>query len=335
MDDYRVDLDIYNGPLDLLLYLIRRDEIDIQDIPILRITTQFIHYVEVLQHVDPESIGDFLVMAATLMEIKSRSLLPVPPPEEDDGEFVDPRVELVRQLLEYKSFKDAARAMELAAKIHALRHPREPVIPPPPEDEVDLDDVEVWDLIDAFNKLLEQTGKRRTTHAVEFDDTPLLIYIDDALETVERAGGAVKFVEVFEGRSRHGMIGLFLALLELIRQRRIRATQDEPFGDITLVLLDASPVDDVSQAYAWKADLDRAPAATDAPADSHVESDGIDDGAVADDDDSEDDADDELLGLAARLLDRDDEPADKSDIAESADRHGANEREENDTHDAQ
>jgi len=256
MDDYRVELDIYNGPLDLLLYLIRRDEIDIHDIPILRITTQFIAYVELLKRIDPEAIGDFLVMAATLMEIKSRSLLPTPPPEEDDGEFVDPRVELVRQLLEYKSFKDAARAMEVAAKIHALRHPRDPVLPEPPADEVDLDDVEVWDLLDAFNRLLEQTGKRRATHQVDFDDTPLLIYIDDVLDTVERAGGTVKFAAIFEGRSLAAMIGLFLALLELIRQRRVRATQDEPFGAITIILLDPTPVEDVSEAYAWKTERD-------------------------------------------------------------------------------
>lgn len=249
MNEYRVDLEVYNGPLDLLLYLIRRDEIDIYDIPIARITHQFIAYVELLKQIDPETIGDFLVMAASLMEIKSRALLPTPPPEVEDEEIIDPRFELVRQLLQYKSFKDAARSLELAAQIQALRHPRDPALPEAPADEVELDDIEVWDLLEAFSRLLEQTGRRNVPHQVGVDDTPLLIHVDDILDRLNRAGGTMAFALVFEGRSRAEMIGLFLALLELIRQKRIRATQHEPFGEIEILLIDATPVDEVADDY--------------------------------------------------------------------------------------
>src|SRR5512137_203398 len=121
MQDYRVQLDIYQGPLDLLLYLIRRDEVDIYDIPIARITGQFVQYVELLREIDPNVVGDFLVMAATLMEIKSRMLLPRPPAEEGEEELVDPRLDLVRQLLEYKRFKDAAGRLAEAAEERAMR----------------------------------------------------------------------------------------------------------------------------------------------------------------------------------------------------------------------
>src|SRR5882672_3490287 len=124
MADYRVQTEIYNGPMDLLLYLIRRDEIEICDIPISRITEQYLQYVQTLKQIDPNVAGEFLVMAAVLMEIKSRMLLPRPPQvqgEEDD--LADPRLELVRQLLEYKRFKDASLELGAAAQAAAMRWP--------------------------------------------------------------------------------------------------------------------------------------------------------------------------------------------------------------------
>jgi len=122
-EDYRVHLDVYNGPLDLLLYLIRRDELDIHDIPIARITEQYNHYVELIKSLDPNLAGDFLVLAATLMEIKTRMLLPAVPEgaEDEEEEFgIDPRSELIRQLLEYKKFKDAAGDLLAAAQLQAM-----------------------------------------------------------------------------------------------------------------------------------------------------------------------------------------------------------------------
>ena len=247
MSTYKVALDAYNGPLDLLLFLIRRDEIDIYDIPIARITDQYLEYVRLLEKVDPDIVSEFLVLAATLIEIKSRTLLPHAPPEESPEEFVDPRLTLVRQLLEYKKYKDAARDLEHAAEVRAMRHARSPVLPHVPPDEVSLENIDVWDLLDAFNRMLKQIGRGEAFHQVTVDDTPLALHAADVVDSIQRAGGTQQFEEIFVGRNRGELIGLFLALLELIRQRRIRATQDRPFGPIHIVLLDATPLDELPE----------------------------------------------------------------------------------------
>src|SRR3954466_16185854 len=126
--DYQVVLDTFRGPLDLLLYLVKRDEIDVRDIPIARIAEQFEKYLDVLTLIDVERAGDFLVMAATLMEIKSRMLLPRT--EEEGAEVEDPRQELVRQLVQYKRFKDAAALLEARAEEHGQRQARQAEPPP-------------------------------------------------------------------------------------------------------------------------------------------------------------------------------------------------------------
>jgi segregation and condensation protein A len=244
LTEYRVALDVYNGPLDLLLFLIRREEVDIHDIPIARITEQFVQYVELLRQLDPDGVSEFLVLAATLMEIKSRTLLPRPPMEEAGEEMVDPRLELVRQLLEYKKFKDAARYLDDAAAERAKRHGRSLVLVPLPSDEIEVEDIDIWDLCDAFSRLLEQTGQREAVQHIGIDDTPVALHAADILDALERAGGMQSFTEIFLGRRKPEMIGLFLALLELIRRRRVRASQDRPFGTIWLHLLDPTPLDE-------------------------------------------------------------------------------------------
>ncbi|GAI30682.1 unnamed protein product, partial [marine sediment metagenome] len=125
MADYRVNLDIFAGPLDLLLYLVRKEEVDIYDIPIAKITDQYIRYIEMLKSLDIDLAGDFLVMASTLMQIKSAMLLPKAEPDQlQADDFTDPRAELIRQLLEYKKFKDAANLLSTAADEQKLRFPR-------------------------------------------------------------------------------------------------------------------------------------------------------------------------------------------------------------------
>jgi segregation and condensation protein A len=168
--------------------------------------------------------------------------LPTPPAEEADEEMVDPRLELVRQLLEYKTYKDAARTLEEAGDDRARKHARQPVMPERAEDEVELEALQIWDLFDAFNRLLEQIGKAETLHEVGVDDTPITLHADDILDSIQRAGGTQPFEDVFAGRTRAEMIGLFLALLELIRRFRIRAIQERPFGPIEIHLLDATPL---------------------------------------------------------------------------------------------
>jgi len=246
MQDYRVQLDIYQGPLDLLLYLIRREEVDIYDIPISRVTQQFVEYVELLREIDPNAVGDFLVMAATLMEIKSRLLLPTPPVEEGEEDLGDPRLDLVRQLLQYKSFKDAACRLGEIAEERSMRFSRVPSEPPGGEVEVELDEVQIWDLLTAFNNLMAAIGRPPAQHEVVYDDTPISLHAADIQDQLEREGGTIRFEKVFEGRTKPEMIGLFLAMLELMRQGRVRAEQDKPLCGIFLHLLDSTPITESS-----------------------------------------------------------------------------------------
>lgn len=245
MPDYQVRTDVYNGPLDLLLFLIRRDEVDIYDIPVARVTGQYVEYVDALRVVDPNVAGDFLVMAATLMEIKSRMLLPrqeAVEGEEDD--LSDPRMELVRQLLEYKAYKDASFALGDAAEAQAAKWPRNPVrVKPPAPGEMDIDDAQIWDLVAAFNKVMSSIGAGPATHDVVYDDTPIALHAVDIVDQLQEAGGTLSFEAIFEGRKKSEMIGLFLALLELIRQQRIRIVQATLFGEIRVQLLSAEPLE--------------------------------------------------------------------------------------------
>ncbi|HSW45538.1 MAG TPA: segregation/condensation protein A [Phycisphaerae bacterium] len=243
MEDYRIQLETYSGPLDLLLYLIRREEVDICDIPIARILEQYLRYVRLLEELDPELVGDFLVMAATLMEIKSRMLLPRNLPDEAEGEdLLDPRADLVRQLLAYRSFREAAGELGRKADLHFRRFGRPRVDPPDDHGHVDLEDVQIWDLLQAFNKLMSSVGVKPVVHEVRYDDTPVALHALDISDRLQREGASMPFSKIFEGRTRAQMIGLFLALLELIRQRRVRIEQNEGFGEIFIHLLDATPI---------------------------------------------------------------------------------------------
>ena len=245
MADYLVRTDVYNGPLDLLLFLIKREEIDICDIPVAHVTKQYVEYIGMLRVIDPNVAGDFLVMAATLMEIKSRMLLPRQPSLDSDAEdLADPRLELVRQLLEYKSFKDASFALGAAAEVQAARWPRSPAkVKPAPPGEVDLDDAQIWDLVAAFNTLMTSIGVGPATHDVVFDDTPISLHATDIVDRLQAEGGQLSFEAIFHGRTKPEMIGLFLALLELMRQQRIRITQSTMFGEISIRLISAVPIE--------------------------------------------------------------------------------------------
>ena len=234
--DYRVQLDIYNGPLDLLLYLIRKEEVDIYDIPIAKITDQYLEYVNLLKEMDPNLASEFLVLAATLMEIKSRMLLPKTSEDDEEQDTIDPRSELVRQLLEYKRFKDAAGWLAEAANAQSEKFPRVPVLPQVNADEIDLEDLQIWDLVEAFSKLMEATLGGTLLHEIEQDETPIALHQEDIIDQLKREG-PMPFSRIFEGRKKKlEMIGLFLALLELIRQGIVRIEQDKPFSEIYLFL---------------------------------------------------------------------------------------------------
>ncbi len=230
MADYRVNLDIFAGPLDLLLYLVRKDEVDIYDIPLAKITGQYIRYIEMLKSLDIDMAGDFLVMAATLMQIKSAMLLPKADPDSVDGEgdLTDPRSELIRQLLEYKKFKDAANLLNAAADEQKERFPRPDTImerlKPSTEPEVDIDQVSIWDLLDAFDSICKATGAIGDISQIK-DDTPIDLYQIEILKHLQTEG-PMTFERLFEGQTnRLAMIGLFLALLELVREKLVWAKQ--------------------------------------------------------------------------------------------------------------
>ena len=231
MVDYRVNLEIFAGPLDLLLYLVRKEEVDIYDIPIARITDQYIRYIEMLKSLDIDLASDFLVMAATLMEIKSAMLLPIAEPDQlQEQDLADPRAELIRQLLEYKRFKDAANLLEAAADEHGQRFCRpDNVIErlrPDAEPELDIEQVSIWDLLEAFDSICKATGAITDTRLIK-DDTPIDLYQIEILHRLQTEG-PMPFKRIFESKpSRVAMIGLFLALLELIRAKLVWAEQPE------------------------------------------------------------------------------------------------------------
>ena len=280
MENYRVKLDIYNGPMDLLLYLIRREEVDIYDIPIARITEQYLQHVELINTLDPNLAGDFLVLAAALIEIKTRMLLPHVPIEEggEEGVEIDPRTELVRQLLEYKAFKDASHDLREAAGERAMRHHRRPATLEIDNDELDLEDVQVWDLVDAFSSLMAEIGQANALTQIIYDDTPVELHAADIMDRLAR-DGRLTFNRIFEGRTqRTEIVGLFMALLELVRLNRITAAQERNFGEIYIFANPDAPTDDenavvgadgpLAAAIKASAQIDRSasPAETSAPA---------------------------------------------------------------------
>jgi segregation and condensation protein A len=230
--DYQVDLETFRGPLDLLLYLVKRQEVDICDIPIARVAEQFLDYLRVIELIDVERAGDFLVMAATLMEIKSKMLLPRS--ETEEAEQADPRLELVRQLVEYKKFKDAAVLLETQAERQLCRVSRQPeALAGPNPAEQPLHRVELWDLVSAFGRLMRETLALQPSQIV-MDETPIQVYMDQIQEQVQRQQ-QVTFSDVFAPpRHRARLLGLFLAILELIKARRIMVEQPEPFGELWL-----------------------------------------------------------------------------------------------------
>ena len=245
MTDYRVNLDIFAGPMDLLLYLVRKEEVDIYDIPITRITEQYLRYIEMLKSLDIDLAGSFLVMAATLMQIKSAMLLPKAEPEAlGEEDLIDPRAELIRQLLEYKKFKDAANLLDNAAEEAKNRFPRPNTIiqklRPDAEPELDMDQVSLWDMLEAFDAICKATGVDYQINHIT-DETPIDLYQIEILTALQKEG-PILFEKIFESTpNRLVIVGLFLALLELIRDAlvsveqlpssnsfRVRALTDEP-----------------------------------------------------------------------------------------------------------
>ena len=235
--DYKVKIEVFEGPLDLLLYLIKREEVDIYSVSIERITNQYLEYLNTFRMLDLEIAGEFVVMAANLIYIKSRSLLPVDQQAaEEDADEEDPRWDLIRQLIEYKKFKDVALHLHQREIVQEGIIPRVPGKPALEDAETLLkDEVGIFDLITAFQKVLKRLENRREDLREIFEENfTVSDKIDYILQTVG-SGLTVTFSSLFAtAASRTEIVVTFLALLELIRLKQLRVTQTAAFSDIAI-----------------------------------------------------------------------------------------------------
>lgn len=243
--DYRIKLQVFEGPLDLLLFLIRKNELDIYDIPIESVTKQYIAALHAMQQLDLEVAGEFFVMAATLMEIKSRMLLPkgqhaVDPNAED--EEVDPRWELVHQLLQYKKFKEAAA--KLAELVETRQNLMARHVSALTADLVDrplksVDRIELWN---AFNIVLRRLAEKLVVGEIHDE----VVTVSDQMEWLlerTRANSSFVFADLFpEGVTLRRLVATFLAMLELTRLKKLRIRQSEAFADIVAEAVPETPL---------------------------------------------------------------------------------------------
>ena len=234
---YKVQLPVFEGPLDLLLHLIKKEELDIYDIPISKITDQYLEYLKVLEMLDLEIAGEFILMAATLMHIKTKMLLPVDETEEKALEEADPREELVKKLLEYKTFKEAAgelKEMHLRQKDIFTRSPGIQNTRLQAKEEEDGFEASLFDLITAFTKVLKEIP-RTTFHQVIKDEFTVSDKIHDILHALV-AKPAILFHDLFKGVKNKGeIVAIFLALLELVKLKEVLVKQSGPFKEIEVI----------------------------------------------------------------------------------------------------
>ena len=262
--NYTVRLErVFQGPMDLLLHLVREQEVEIQDIEISKILAGYLEYLKALRDLDIELAGEFLVMAATLMSIKSRSLLPRE--SVDLQAEIDPRDELIQRLLEYRRFKEASDHLGERYELRAMQHERgaSGMDVDEKEPELDLGELTAWDLLAAFSKLMRETLADRP-HRVQVEHRPLRYYVKDMAHRMRlkpRMSLRELFLQVEGGATRESLIGTFCAMLELVKLGLVGVEQEGRHGDIVLALkqehaedmdtvLDRSVLDDETAADA-------------------------------------------------------------------------------------
>ena len=234
---YKVKLETFEGPLDLLLFLIRKNEVDIYDIPISNITQQYLEYLEIIQMLDLEAASDFILMAASLMRIKSQMLLPKTSVEEEDEDLIDPRQELVERLLEYKRFKDVAVDLGEKEKIALTHFPRGSFkIEDNGFDEqvMESSEVSLFDLVKAFKTMMKQRKKVTVHHIREIN-----VSLEERIEFIHKAmekSDRIPFTSLFNSDDdKIVWIVTFIALLELVKHKFIHVIQNNPFDEIELL----------------------------------------------------------------------------------------------------
>jgi len=230
---YEIKLDIFEGPLDLLLYLIRKNEVDIYDIPIALITKQYMEYINVMKSLNLDLAGEYLVLAATLTHIKSRMLLP--PSEDEEEEEADPREELVRQLLEYKTFKEAALGLDRMSILGRDVFSREYILEESEGNGQPLREIGIFELVEAFRRVSLGAGQHDIME-IDVEKISLSERINDIVDELEKRG-ELTFTDLLgETNSRMRLIYTFLAILELMKLRIIKAYQAVPYGTIRVRL---------------------------------------------------------------------------------------------------
>ena len=242
---FRVQLDVFAGPLDLLLYLVRKHELDVLDIPISLVAEQYLEILAALEQIDVDAVGDFLEIATQLMEIKSRLMLPRQEESEEEP-LDDPRQELVARLLEYKRYKEAAGVLEERARQWQLRFERRTNdLDDAPRDPADqpIHEVELWDLVSAFTRLMREKAVPKPTK-IRYDDTPIEVHMQRIRERLA-SEPRLALASLFEaGMHRSQLVGMFLAVLELMRHGEAHAEQAELFGEIWIVAPEAGAAAD-------------------------------------------------------------------------------------------
>jgi len=228
---YRIQLPNFEGPFDLLLYFIKRDELDIYDIPISRITEEFLSYVRVMKLLDLELAGEFIVMASTLMYVKAKLLLPRPKDENGD-EIEDPRNELVQKLLEYKQIKEASEEMRVSEENHLYFHER--VYYPEDENvETVYTNTTIFDLLTAFKYAVDRLDNAKKEHVVELIPITVEEQKTELLRSL-KVKGRLLFFELTSKMTKSNLVVTFLALLELVRSSEIFVSQDDLNEDIII-----------------------------------------------------------------------------------------------------
>ena len=253
-EQFRITIDSFDGPLDLLLYLVKRAEVDIYEIPIAQIADDYLEVLRTSAAIDVEMAGEFLVMAATLIELKSRSLVPIEKLNDDenvdetDCDPTDPKGDLIRQLLAYQRFRTAAEKLDEQKQAHALKYSvrvKTAVIEEPNnEPALEIDDVHIVDLADAYEHIASAIDFERIgEHRVAFDDVPIELCQEDILDRLNRSQARkLTLQETFQGMQLQERIGMFLATLELVRLRQITIVQDDHFDSIII-----KPIENVTE----------------------------------------------------------------------------------------
>ena len=231
---WRVDLGFYGGPMDLLLYLVRRQELDICAVSLAKVTSDFQEYLSILELLDLDLIGEFVVLASTLLEIKSREVLPKPEEEETEEEVETSNSDLIGQLMQYKRYKDAAKVLDERASQWLERYPRLSDDRPNRRRDSSIDrirEVELWDLVSALARIVRMPEMEQET-SIRMDETPMSVHQERIRACISESGRAA-FSSFFESEKLQSrIVGIFQAILELIRHEGYRAEQPVMYGEI-------------------------------------------------------------------------------------------------------